>query len=97
MINSFFSRGDEDLFNGRPTKAARKTLPVELHRIAGRKLDQLDAAVSLESLKLPKGNHLEALKGDRAGQHSIRINDKYRICFRWTATGPSDVEITDYH
>lgn len=65
--------------------------------VAERKLVQLDAAVSLESLRAPPGNRLEALKGDRANQHSIRINDQWRLCFVWTAQGPSEVEIVDYH
>ncbi len=58
---------------------------------------QLEIAGRLEDLKVPPGNHLEALKGDRRGEYSIRINDRWRICFRWTATGPADVEIVDYH
>ncbi|MBV8706004.1 MAG: type II toxin-antitoxin system RelE/ParE family toxin, partial [Acidobacteriaceae bacterium] len=66
-------------------------------RIAKRKLDYLDNAADLNDLRVPPGNHLEALKGDRAGQHSIRVNDQYRICFRWTDEGVYDVEITDYH
>lgn len=57
----------------------------------------LDAAAVLDDLKAPPGNQLEALKGDRAGQHSIRVNDQFRICFVWTAAGPADVEFTDYH
>jgi proteic killer suppression protein len=65
--------------------------------VAERKLVQLAAAVSLESLRAPPGNRLEALQGDRAGQHSIRINDQWRLCFVWTAQGPSHVEIVDYH
>lgn len=65
--------------------------------VATRKIDALRAATRLEDLKVPPGNRLEALKGDRAGQHSIRINDQWRICFRWTARGAEDVEITDYH
>jgi proteic killer suppression protein len=64
---------------------------------ARRKLRQLDIAGRLEDLRVPPGNRLEALKGDRAGQHSIRVNRQFRICFRWTATGPADVEIVDYH
>jgi len=60
-------------------------------------LTALDAAVDLEDLRFPPGNHLEALKGDRAGQHSVRINRQWRICFRWTPNGPEDVEIVDYH
>lgn len=69
-------------------------------RIAGvarRKLRQLEIAGRLEDLRVPPGNRLEALKGDRAGQHSIRVNDRYRVCFRWTPAGPTDVEIVDYH
>ena len=76
-------------------KTSRR-LPPDIQRTAARKLAQLDAAVSLQSLSLP-GNHLEPLKGDRKGQHSIRINSKYRVCFRWTPNGPTDVEIVDYH
>ena len=66
-------------------------------RVALRKLTILDAAVSLGDLRSPPANRLEALKGDRRGQHSIRINDQWRICFTWTDTGPEDVEIVDYH
>ena len=65
--------------------------------VATRKLTQMDAAATLEFLRSPPGNHLEALKNDRSGQHSIRINDQWRICFRWTTAGPEDVEIVDYH
>jgi proteic killer suppression protein len=65
--------------------------------VAARKLAQIDAAETLEFLRAPPGNRLEALKGDRAGQHSIRINDQFRVCFRWTKAGPADVEIVDYH
>lgn len=64
---------------------------------ATRKLTQLDAAATLEFLQSPPGNHLEALRGGRKGQHSIRINAQWRVCFRWTAAGPEDVEIVDYH
>ncbi len=66
-------------------------------RVAERKLIQMEAAVLLRDLSVPPGNRLEALKGNRAGQHSIRINQQYRICFRWTELGPDDVEICDYH
>ena len=66
-------------------------------KVATRKLTQLEAAATIEFLKSPPGNHLEALAGDRKGQHSIRINDQWRICFRWTLAGPEDVEIVDYH
>lgn len=65
--------------------------------VATRKLTQLDAAATLDFLKAPPGNHLQALKGDRKGQHSIRVNEQWRICFRWTTGGPDDVEIADYH
>jgi proteic killer suppression protein len=65
--------------------------------IAVRKLAQLDAAETLDFLRAPPGNRLEALKGDRKGQHSIRMNDQFRICFRWTTDGPEHVEIVDYH
>ena len=66
-------------------------------RIAVRKLAQLDAAETLDFLRAPPGNRLEALAGERKGQHSIRINDQFRVCFRWTTDGPEDVEIVDYH
>ncbi len=65
--------------------------------VARRKLRQLDIAGRLDDLRVPPGNRLEALKGDRAGQHSIRVNDQFRVCFRWTDTGAEDVEIVDYH
>jgi len=97
MIQSFADAGTEDVFNGVDSRAARKACPNTLWRVAQRKLDQLDAAVSLASLRLPPGNQLEALKRDRQGQHSIRINDQFRICFTWTPTGPNAVAIVDYH
>jgi proteic killer suppression protein len=68
-----------------------------IEAVARRKLDQLDAATELRDLASPPGNRLERLTGDRAGQHSIRINDQWRVCFEWTAEGPTDVEIVDYH
>ena len=76
---------------------APKGFPADILRSAERRLRAIDAAVVLDDLRSPPGNHLEALSGDRAGQHSIRINDQWRICFRWTEAGPADVEITDYH
>jgi proteic killer suppression protein len=97
MIRSFRDGGTEDLFYGRSTKAARKKLPASLWRKAAMKLDAIDSAGALDDLRIPPGNRLEALKGDRRGQHSIRINDQYRICFRWTDAGPEDVEVVDYH
>jgi proteic killer suppression protein len=74
-----------------------RRLPAAVQRRAFRKLAILNAAVSIENLRVPPGNHLEALYGDRAGQHSIRINDQYRICFRWRDGNSYEVEITDYH
>jgi len=97
MIRSFSNTGTEDIFNGKRTKAARKTCPQRLWRIAVRKLDQLDSVISFDELRIPPGNRLEALKADRKGQHSIRINEQYRICFVWTDLGPVEVEIADYH
>lgn len=97
MIVSFKDQGTEDLFNGVNSKAARKACPRTLWSIASKRLDQLDSVRSLEELKVPPGNRLEPLSGDRKGQHSIRINDQYRICFRWSDSGPCDVEVTDYH
>ena len=97
MIRSFKNKATEDVFDGRSTKIARRVCPKNLWKIAIRKLDQLDSVLSLEELRVPPGNHLEALSGDRQGQYSIRINDQYRVCFQWTETGPVNVEITDYH
>ncbi len=97
MIRSFSNTGTEDIFNGKRTKTARKTCPQRLWRIVVRKLDQLDSVISLDELRIPPGNRLEALKTDRKGQHSIRINEQYRICFVWTDLGPVEVEIADYH
>jgi toxin HigB-1 len=96
LIASFRNKGTEDIFDGEDTKVARKILPSALHERAGGTLDRLNAAVSLRSLSLP-GLRLEKLRGDRAGQHSIRINDQYRVCFRWTEAGAEDVEVVDYH
>ena len=97
MIRSFRDRDTEDVFNGLDTKAARKVCPMELWRGAQRRLSQLDYSSTLEDLRLPSANRLHALKGVRKGQHSISINMEYRICFRWSPTGPEEVEITDYH
>lgn len=97
MIKSFRSDGVEDIYNRVNSREARRTCPEQLWTLARRKLDQLNAAVSLKSLRIPPGNHLEALRGNRFGQHSIRINDQYRICFVWSEDGPELVEIVDYH
>jgi proteic killer suppression protein len=93
----FAGRATRDLYNGVASKPALKVVPAELRQRALDKLTLLDAAVSLDQLKIPPGNRLEALRGDRAGQHSIRINDQFRICFGWTDVGAIDVEIVDYH
>lgn len=97
MIVSFDDDGTENIFNGVDSRAARRACPSQLWRIAVRKLTVLDAAAKLTDLRVPGGNHLEALKGDRKGQHAIRINKQYRVCFTWTDKGPAGVEITDYH
>ena len=97
MILSFKDVGTQDIFNGENTKSARKICPQTLFDAAFRKLDQIDSAVELNDLRVPPGNRLEALKGDLTGQHSIRINDQYRICFIWTNSGAIEVEIVDYH
>jgi proteic killer suppression protein len=97
MILSFKNLGTEDIFNGRNTKEARQLCPRSLWRVAVRKLDQLDSAQSVDDMRIPPGNRLETLKGDRKGQWSIRINEQYRICFRWTGSGPEEVEVADYH
>jgi toxin HigB-1 len=97
MIRSFRDSGTEDLFYGRDGQAARRQLPMVLWDLASRKLDAVDQAGELGDLRVPPGNRLEALRGDREGQYSIRINNQYRICFRWTDAGPEDVEVADYN
>ena len=97
MIISFKDQITRDIFDGHDTKAARKRLPVKLWKVAQRKFDQLDSVAFLDELKVPPGNMLEKLKGDRVGEYSIRINDQFRICFIWTEAGPDKVEIVDYH
>ncbi len=97
MIISFKDQATEDIFNGVNSRMARKVCPQTLWRIASRKLDQIDSVRELDELKVPPGNRLERLFGDRKGKCSIRVNEQYRICFIWGDTGPSNVEITDYH
>ena len=92
MIRSFHCKETEKLFNNRLSKRFQT-----IERVARRKLEILDAATKLEDLRSPPGNRLEALKGDRAGQHSIRINDQWRICFQWKEDKALEVEIVDYH
>ncbi len=97
MIKNFKNKATEDIFNGKVTKAAMKVCPKQLLKIASRKLDQLDSVLTLDELRIPPGNRLEALSVGRKGQCSIRINDQYRICFMWAENCPMNVEITDYH
>lgn len=97
MIVAFGDFGTEDIFNGENTRAARRTCPESLWKVAARKLDQIDSAMTIDDLRVPPGNRLEALSSDRQGQHSIRINAQHRICFVWTEQGPDEVEIVDYH
>jgi proteic killer suppression protein len=92
MIKSFRCKETQGLF-----ETGRSKRFGSIAKVATRKLAQLDAAETLAFLASPPGNRLEALAGDRRGQHSIRINDQWRVCFRWTETGPEDVEIVDYH
>lgn len=96
MILSFADKATEDLFHGENSKDAR-FLPRELWKVAARKLDMVQAAHELLDLRSPPGNRLEALKGRLAGFYSIRINDQYRIVFKWTGPGAEKVQVTDYH
>ena len=89
--------GSTPSFNGRNSKGVRERLPRSPRNVAAGKLDALDQAEIMDDLRVPPGNRLEAMRGDRRGQHSIRSNDQHRICFRWTDSGPVDVEIVDYH
>ena len=93
MIRSFKDNETEKVFNGRFSKK----LPQDIQRVSERKLILIHRSFTLNDLRVPPSNHLEALKGNRKGQHSIRINDQWRICFEWREDGVYDVEITDYH
>lgn len=93
MIHAFKDKETEKVFNGRFSKK----LPHDIQRIAERKLIMLHCSLNLNDLRVPPSNRLEALKGDRQGQHSIRINSQWRICFEWREDGTYAVEITDYH
>jgi len=93
VIKGFRDKTAEAIFDGESPKG----FPADLVGVARRKLRYLNAAAALGDLRSPPGNRLEALAGDRKGQHSIRINDQFRICFFWTAEGPAEVEIVDYH
>jgi len=93
VIKSFKSKEAEKIFQGRYSRR----IPKNIQRLAARKLEMLAAATEIKSLRIPPSNRLEKLKGCRAGQHSIRINDQWRICFKWKAGDAHDVEIVDYH
>lgn len=96
MIKSFKDKKSKDLFDGINSKEAR-LIPNAIWNVVSRKLDQMNAAYILDDLKAPPGNRLEALSGKLKGFHSIRVNDQYRIVFKWTPEGPELVEVTDYH
>jgi proteic killer suppression protein len=96
-ILTFKNKATEDINYGRISKESLKLLPRKLHRKAQIKLARVGAATSLQDLLEIRGNRLEALKGDRKGQHSIRINNQYRVCFTWERENASDVEVIDYH
>jgi proteic killer suppression protein len=97
VIQSFADKGTSDVYDGIDSRQARQCCPRGLWPIARRKLDQLDVAGSALDLRAPPGNRLEALNGDRKGQHGVRINEQYRICFTRTSMGPANVQIVDYH
>lgn len=97
MIRSFADEATENIFNGINSKKARRSCPQTLWPVMRRKLTQINRVTDLEQLSVPPGNRLESLRGARTGQHSIRVNDQYRICFRWEEGLADDVEVTDYH
>ena len=96
-IQNFKTKGTEDINYGRVTKEALRTLPREMHRRAQIKLARLGAVSSMQDLQEIRGNRFEKLKGERQGKYSIRINDQYRVCFKWEKENAIDVEILDYH
>jgi proteic killer suppression protein len=97
MIKTFKSAGTEDIFDGIASRAARKCCPQAVWPVARRKLDQINRVRRVEELKIPPGNRLERLKGNRINQYSIRVNQQYRICFTWEEGHAYELEITDYH
>ncbi len=97
MIDSFKNSGTEDIFDGTPSKSARKCCLRSLWPVARRKMDQINRVREINELNIPPGNRLERLQGDRKNQFSIRINQQYRICFIWKKGHAYEVEITDYH
>ena len=96
MIRTFADRGTEDIYHGNNSKAARR-IPQSVWPIARRKMDMLDAATQLGDLRSPPGNRLEALKGEFAGRYSIRVNDQYRLVFRFEGSDADEVQLLDYH
>lgn len=97
VIRSFADSASEDIFRGVDSRRARAACPTDLWGIVRRKLDQMNRVRAVADLRIPPGNRLEHLRGRRAGQYSIRINDQYRVCFRWEDEYADEVEITDYH
>jgi proteic killer suppression protein len=97
VIGSFADGATEDLFDGVDSRRARAACPTALWPVVRRKLTQINRVRGLRELAVPPGNRLERLRGDRAGQYSIRINERYRVCFRWEDEHAEDVEVVDYH
>ena len=97
VIRSFANGASEDIFDGLDSRRARAACPRELWPIVRRKLTQLNRVRAVADLRIPPGNRLERLRGNRAGQYSIRVNDQYRVCFRWEDEYADEVEVTDYH
>ena len=97
MIKTFKAAGTEDIFDGTASQAARRCCTQSIWPVARRKLDQINRVREINELKVPPGNRLERLKGDRENQYSIRINQQYRICFIWEKGHAYEIEITDYH
>lgn len=97
VIRSFADAATEDVFDGRDSRRARRCCPALLWPVARRKLDQLNRVRELQELRAPPGNRLERLRGDRQGRYSIRINEQYRVCFRWEDGHAEEVQVTDYH
>ena len=93
MIRNFADKEAEKIWGGTPSRR----LPADIQQVARRKLRMLNSALTLDDLRIPQANRLEALKGNRRGQHSIRINDQWRVCFQWKDGDAHDVEIVDYH
>ena len=97
VIRSFADVATEDLFNGVDSRRARASCPAAVWPVVRRRLTQLNRVRDLRELAVPPGNRMETLRGNRAGQHSIRVNQQYRVCFRWEDGYADEVEVTDYH